>query len=132
LRALPDLATAALHEYLSYPALTSHPLGAAMGQGRREDREILYHLLDRLIERSAKLATLTLSGAVLKSGSGEDPCAPVCAVVEGSVYWGLKGMRRKVDSYLKEFLEERHGRYLETIQVENASLVGAAIAGLTN
>jgi hexokinase len=132
LRALPDLATEALHEYLGYPALSSHPLGAAVGRGGREDRVILYHLLDRLIERSAKLAALTLSGAVLKSGSGEDPCAPVCAVVEGSVYWGLKGMRRKVDSYLKDFLEERHGRYLEAIQVENASLVGAAIAGLTN
>jgi hexokinase len=48
------------------------------------------------------------------------------------VYWGLKGMRRKVDSYLQDFLEERHGRYLDVIQVENASLVGAAIAGLTN
>ena len=74
---------------------------------------VLYHLLDRLIERAAKLAALTLSGAVLKSAAGEDPCAPVCAVVEGSVYWGLKGMRRKVDSYLKDFLEEKHGRYLE-------------------
>ncbi len=132
LRALPELATEALHEYLSYPLLCSHPLGGAVGRGSREDREILYHLLDRLSERAAKLAALTVSGAVLKCGAGEDPCAPVCAVVEGSVYWGLKGMRRKVDFYLKEFLEERHGRHLEAIQVENASLVGAAIAGLTN
>ena len=132
LRALPELAAEALHEYLSYPQLSSHPLGAAVGRGGREDRMILYHLLDRLVERSAKLAALTLSGAVLKCGAGQDPCAPVCAVVEGSVYWGLKGMRRKVDFYLKEFLEERHERYLEAIQVENASLVGAAIAGLTN
>jgi hexokinase len=132
LRALEELATEALHEYLSYPQLSSHPLGAAVERGSREDRVILYHLLDRLVERSAKLAALTLSGAVLKCGAGQDPCAPACVVVEGSVYWGLKGMRRKVECYLKGFLEERHGRYLETVQVENASLVGAAIAGLTN
>jgi hexokinase len=132
LRALPDLATEAVHEYLSFPALEAHALGAALGRGGREDRMVLFHLLDRLIERSAKLAALTLSGAVLKSAAGEDPCAPVCAVVEGSVYWGLKGMRRKVDSYLEDFLEEKHGRYLEAVQVANASLVGAAIAGLTN
>ncbi len=132
LETLRELSTAALHEYLSYPALASHPLGAAVQRGGREDRQLLYHLLDRLAERSAKLAALTLSGAVLKSGGGQDPCAPMCAVVEGSVYWGLKGMRRKLDCHLKGFLEERHGRYLDTIQVENASLLGAAIAGLTN
>jgi hexokinase len=132
LEGLPGLATEALHECLSYPLLSAHPLGSALRQGRREDRALAWHLLDRLIERAAWLAALTLSGAVIQSGAGEDPCAPVCAVVEGSVYWGLKGMRRKVDCCLKEFLEQRHGRYLETVQVENASLVGAAIAGLTN
>jgi hypothetical protein len=41
-------------------------------------------------------------------------------------------MRRKLDCYLKGFLEESHGRHLELVQVENASLLGAAIAGLTN
>jgi hexokinase len=132
LAAVEELGTAALHDYLSRPHDSSHPLGAALQRAGREDRAILYHLLDRLIERSAKLAALMLSGAVLKSGSGQDPCAPVCAAVEGSVYWGLKGMRGKVDCYLKDFLEERHARYLESVQVENASLVGAAIAGLTN
>ena len=132
LQALRELGTQALHEYLSAPALSTHPLGAAVQRGSREDRQILYHLLDRLSERAAKLAALTLSAAVLKSGAGEDPCAPACAVVEGSVYWGLKGMRRKLDCYLKGFLEESHGRHLELVQVENASLLGAAIAGLTN
>jgi hexokinase len=129
---LEALSTEAIDEYLSYPALSSHPLGEALSEGRPEDRTLLYHLLDALIERAARLAALTLTGAVLQCGKGQDPCAPLCAVVEGSVYWGLKGMRRKVDSYLKSFLEERHGRYLDTIQVENASLIGAAIAGLTN
>jgi len=132
LEALRELGTQALHEYLSAPASSSHPLGAAVQRGSREDRQTLYHLLDRLIERAARLAALTLSAAVLKGGLGEDPCAPACAVVEGSVYWGLKGMRRKLDCCLQGFLEEAHGRHLELVQVQNASLVGAAIAGLTN
>jgi len=129
---LKSLSTEAIHEYLSRPSSADHPLGEALWGGSEEDRAAAWHLLDRLIERAAKLAALTLSGAVLQSGSGSSPCAPACIVVEGSVYWSLKGMRRKVECYLKSFLEERHGRYCEIIAVENASLVGAAIAGLTN
>ena len=129
---LAGLTTEAIHEYLSYPGAVGHPLGQALRDGSAADRITAYHLLDRLIERAAKLAALTLAGAVLQSGAGSSPCAPVCIVVEGSVYWGLRGMRRKVECYLQSFLEERHGRYCDIIPVENASLVGAAIAGLTN
>jgi hexokinase len=129
---LAGLTTEAIHEYLSYPGAVGHPLGQALLAAEEADRITAYHLLDRLIERAAKLAALTLAGAVLQSGAGRSPCAPACIVVEGSVYWGLCGMRRKVECYLQSFLEERHGRYFDIIAVENASLVGAAIAGLTN
>jgi len=129
---IAGLSPEAIHEYLSCPAAADHPLGAVFRAGSEEDRITAFHLLDRLIERAAKLAALSLTGAVLQSGAGTSPCAPVCIVVEGSVYWGLRGMRRKVECYLKSFLEERHGRYYDIIPVENASLVGAAIAGLTN
>jgi hexokinase len=84
------------------------------------------------VERAAKLPALVLSATLLKSGAGEDPCAPVCIVAEGSVFWGLHSLKRKVEYYLKAYLEEQEHRYSEIIRVENASLVGAAIAGLTN
>ncbi len=96
------------------------------------ERGLLYYLSDMIVERAAKLTALTLSATLLKTGAGEDPCRPVCIVAEGSVFWGLHSMKRKVEYYLKSFLEEQEDRYFEIIRVENASLVGAAIAGLTN
>jgi hypothetical protein len=44
----------------------------------------------------------------------------------------LKSLKSKVEYYLKSFLEEKHNRFFEIVSVENATLIGAAIAGLTN
>jgi len=44
----------------------------------------------------------------------------------------LKSLKTKVEYYLKSFLEEKHNRFLEIVSVKNATLIGAAIAGLTN
>jgi hexokinase len=56
----------------------------------------------------------------------------VCIVVEGSMFYGLKSLRSRIEYYLKGYLEDRCDRYYEIVKVENASLIGAAIAGLTN
>ena len=132
LLALPALSTDALHAFLASPARSDHLLGAIAGQAGGGERTLLYHLCDLIVERAAKLTALVLAATLLKSGAGEDPCAPVCIVVEGSVFWGLHSLKRKVEYYLKAYLEEQEHRYSEIIRVENASLVGAAIAGLTN
>ncbi len=132
LKALPALSTDALHAFLASPTRTDHPLGAICGQAGVRERTLLYRLCDTIVERAAKLTALVLSATLLKSGAGEDPCAPVCIVAEGSVFWGLHSLKRKVEYYLKAYLEEQEHRYFEIIRVENASLVGAAIAGLTN
>jgi hexokinase len=94
------------------------------------DRVSLYHLLDRMIERSAKLCVIALASVILKSGKGENPCRPVCITAEGSTFYGLKGLRFRVEYYLKKYLTGVHGRYFEIVSIENATLIGAAIAGL--
>ncbi|MBN1838139.1 MAG: hexokinase [Spirochaetales bacterium] len=132
LGALAELATEDLHELLVHPLSTTHPLGSALAGASETDRELACFLVDRLIERAAKLATIVLSGCLLKSGAGHSPCAPVCVVVEGSMFYGLKALRPRIEFYLKGYLEDRQDRYCEIVKVENASLIGAAIAGLTN
>jgi hexokinase len=132
LLALAALSTDGLHAFLDRPTRNDHPLGAiAAGAGERE-RELLYYLSDMIVERAAKLSALVLSATLLKAGAGEDPCRPVCIVAEGSVFWGMHSMKSKVQYYLKSYLEEQEDRHFRIIRVENASLVGAAIAGLTN
>ncbi|MHC4238214.1 MAG: hypothetical protein ACYSUC_00425 [Planctomycetota bacterium] len=85
-----------------------------------------------MVERAAKLTAVNLSSVVLKSSQGENPCSPVCIVAEGTVFYGLKSLRARVEYYLKEYLEDKKQRYYEIVNVENATLIGAAIAGLTN
>jgi len=92
----------------------------------------LYYLIDRLIERAAKLTAINLSSVVIKSQKGKNPCFPVCIVAEGTTFYQLKSLKQRVEYYLKTYLEDRKNRYYEIVNVDNATLIGAAIAGLTN
>jgi hexokinase len=100
--------------------------------GSEEDVAALYHLVDALIERAAKLTAANLSSAALQSGKGHNPCRPVCIVAEGTTFYRLKSLRRKIEYYLKQYLVERKHVHYEIVSIENATLIGAAIAGLTN
>ena len=44
----------------------------------------------------------------------------------------MKSIKSRVEYYLKHYLENKKGVYTDIIAVENATLIGAAIAGLTN
>ncbi len=73
-----------------------------------------------------------MSAAAIKSGKGHNPCRPVCIVAEGTTFYHLKSLKQRVEYYLKDYLVNEKGIFYETINVENATLIGAAIAGLTN
>jgi hexokinase len=132
LQSISELEAKAVNDFMLYPARGENPLAAAVGVENEDDREILYHLIDRLIERAAKLSAINLSSVVQKSGKGKNPCYPVCITADGSMFYGLKTLRQKIEYYMKKYLVEFHGLRFEFISVENAPLIGAAIAGLTN
>jgi hexokinase len=96
-----------------------------------EDKRILYALAERLVERAAKLTAINLSAMVLKSGGGKNPEKPVCIVAEGTTFYEMKGLKDKTEYYLREYLVQR-GVNFKIVNVENSTLIGAAIAGLTN
>jgi len=89
-------------------------------------------LVDALVERAAKLTAINLSSVVLKSQKGRDATHPICIVAEGTTFYELKSLKERVESYLKSYLEGQKQRYYEIVRIEDATLVGAAIAGLTN
>jgi hexokinase len=121
-----------ISNFLSRPEGRDNPLSSTLIDVPEEDVITLYFLVDALVERAAKLTAINLSSVALKSGKGHNPCRPVCLVAEGTTFYRLKSLRQKVEYYLKQYLVEKKRVHYEIVNVENATLIGAAIAGLTN
>lgn len=132
LHGIDEITTEDINQFLLFPDGKDHPLGAALKRATKDDSIYLYHLIDRLIERAAKLSAINISSVVLKSGKGKNPCLPVCITAEGSVYYGLHSLRKRVENFVERYLIETRERYVDFISVNNATLIGAAIACLTN
>lgn len=94
------------------------------------DREIMRTVFMGLVDRASLLTAVNICAAVVKGGAGTDPDKPVCVNIDGSTYYYTYQMEEKVQAYLKPMLEKR-GLHIRCIQVDDAPVVGAAIAGLT-
>jgi len=131
LKKIDEMSTKDVSDFLSSPEAGTNLLSSAV-QRNDEDAMTLYCLVDMLVERAAKLTAINLSSVAIKTGKGQNPCRPVCIVAEGTTFYHLKSLKEKVQYYLKQYLEDQKGIYYEIVSVENATLIGAAIAGLTN
>jgi len=118
--------------FLSCPEGRDNPLSVALAGAPEEDIIAVYHLVDALVERAAKLTAINLSSVSLRSGKGLNPCRPICIVAEGTTFYHLKSLRQKVEYYLKQYLVDKKRVHYEIATVDSATLIGAAIAGLTN
>jgi hexokinase len=132
LKAVQEATTKDISDFLMLPETGDNPLAKALRGGREEDIVTLYYLIDALVERAAKLTAINLSSAAIKSGKGRNPCRPVCIVAEGSTFYLLWSLKHKVQCYLTQYLTNKKGVHYDIINVDNATLIGAAIAGLTN
>jgi len=126
-----SFSTRDLNDFLLYPDGTDHPFGAAVA-GRPDDARALYQLCDTIVERAAAMVAVNLAGVVLKSGRGRDPRYPVCITVDGTTFWQLRTFRFRVESWMRRLLSGDSERAWEIASVEDAPLLGAAIAALTN
>lgn len=127
LNAVKCIDTKDLSDFISDPSNDRH-----FSLTNKDDITALGCIINKLIERAAKLTAINLSSVVLKSDAGKDRRYPVCIVAEGSTFYRLQTLKQKVEYYLKQYLENRKKRYYEIVNVQNATLIGAAIAGLTN
>lgn len=127
---LPAVNTKAMNDFLLYPY--GDNLLADLFKSRPSDAAVAFGIADRLVERAAKLTACNLSAVVLKSGQGKDPSKPVAIVAEGTTFYHLRLLKARTEFYLKQILEQKYKRFVEVISVDNATLIGAAIAGLTN
>jgi hexokinase len=94
------------------------------------DREVMKEVFGAVVDRAALLTAVNITAAVVKSGAGQDADRPVCVNIDGSTYYKTFQMPERVQAYLQGLLAAR-GLHIRCIQVDDAPVVGAAIAGLT-
>ena len=95
------------------------------------DRGAATAIIEAVVERAALLASINLTAFILKSGKGSHPEKPVCITADGATLYRVKDFKEKMESYLSGILTGEYERYFKIIKIENAPLIGAAIAGFT-
>lgn len=132
LKGTEQIETKDVSDFMHRPKGDDNPLAVMCEAGDDSDAAALLCLACELVERAAKLTAINLSSVVLKSRKGGDSSRPVCIVAEGTTFYELNSLKERVEHYLKSYLTKGQGRHYEIVNIENATLVGAAIAGLTN
>jgi hexokinase len=121
-----------MDQFLYFPKRADTVLGAILTQGTAQDAEIVYALLDKFVDRCARLAAALIAVAVIKSGKGKNPASPVCVVCEGTTFEKTHNLKSRVLAYIDETLVKQRHLYAEIVMLENAIILGAAIAGATS
>lgn len=94
------------------------------------DRRMVFYLCREVVRRGAALAAVNIGAPIIKTGAGTDPLHPVCITVDGSTYYKTNNLKSMVEEHLRRLLGGR-GIHYEIIKVEEAPMIGAAVAGLT-
>jgi len=101
-----------------------------LAAGNDDDRLTLFELIDALFDRAARITIIQIAGILTQTGAGQSPLKPVCVVAEGTFFTKARTFRAKFDAYVKCFLGDEMGRYIELVSVQNATLTGSAAAVL--
>ncbi len=98
-----------------------------------DDAKMAKRLGIPVFERAAVLTAVQLAAFVIKSGEGVEASAPVAINADGSTYYKTRAIpfdatvRRELDDML---VQRRNVHYSITPQVDDAPMVGAAIAAM--
>jgi hexokinase len=132
--ALPTLETRDLNDF--YRAAlgaetegAGNPIDAILGPAETEARKALVYLGGIISRRAGLFAAASLAATV--KAQGRDPQEPVTIAVEGTTFMAFHGMRPAIEAELYRLLNAAGPRYYRMQPVEQASLLGAAIAALS-
>jgi hexokinase len=95
----------------------------------REDTEVMAAITDSIVERAAKLTAVNLAAAILTSAGKGAARKKVCVCADGSVYYKLHSFKDRAEKHLAGILRP-HGVEYDIVKVEEAPIIGAAVAGL--
>lgn len=130
LNSLAELSTEEVNNFVSGTELAKNLLTTALIS--EEDRTNVAIIINGLIERAAKLVAANLASVILKTEKGKTSERPVLMTIEGTTFYKLNNFQTMVEDFLQKFLSGKNRRYYEIVEVENSSLLGAAIAAIVN
>ena len=127
---MPILASKDLNHFCHNPWVLPEPFATLPLTD--EDRRTALQLGKAIYVRAARLTAVNIAAAVLRSGAGQDPLHPVAVNIDGSTYHRTLAAEfaSRVQANLRELLVPR-GIHYELIFVDEAPIIGAAVAGLT-
>lgn len=88
------------------------------------------YIVGLLFSRAAQMLTVALCGILECCDIGASPERPACVCAEGTTFQKSEVFREILDMYVKEYIGGERSRWLEFVKVENATLAGAAVAGM--
>lgn len=132
LDSLTGLSARDINDFCLYPYSSSGVLANGIRRESDNDRTMMYWLIDAFIERAAKLSAMNLAAVIIKSGKGTNPCLPICIAAEGTTFSKSALFRKKLDYYVKHYLNDQIGIFCEFVSADNATVIGTAIAALIN
>ena len=94
------------------------------------DLDIMYQLLDAVVERSARCSAAILTACAIQTGKGQNAANPICILCNGTTFYKTWMVRERTAAYLDTVLTNQLGIHWEIVSAENDITLGTAIAGL--
>jgi hexokinase len=127
---LSELSSEDVNKFVSNHFSGQGPLYPFMSD--KVDEENCIKIIDSLITRSAKLVAANMASVILKTDKGKSAERPILITINGTTFYKMHKLRHYFEMFLMEYLKEEKLRYYEFTEVQQSSLVGAALAALIN
>lgn len=124
-----ELSEDEIHEFIE------HPYGTGILSqccANDIDREQLFHIIDNVLERVARYIAVLFCALHIMSEKGTSPVAPLAIALEAGTYYSREANRVKLNYYRKVFINEKYGFFNVLLELEQATVIGSALAALTN
>ncbi|MGL4524591.1 MAG: hypothetical protein ACRCVN_03595 [Spirochaetia bacterium] len=128
---IPHLSTIELGEFLHTPENWPILWNGVLKDVPATDIDLLYRACELIVDRAAKFFAMKIVAILLQSGHGLCARRPARIVIDGTTFYATKGLKEATLCYIKQSLAAKDHRYYEIVEVEDASLLGAAVAALT-
>jgi hexokinase len=127
---LDKISTEEVNEYVSDEKSGRGPL--ELCTINREDKVNCIKIIENLIDRAARLVAANLAAVILKTNKGKSASRPILITIEGTAFYKLRNLKPLFEHYFAGYLSGERERFFEFTEVEQSSLVGAALAALIN